>query len=554
MKKFMALMLAMLTLLVCFAGCGNPDQPDTPTVEEPNTLGDGITYDSNTYLPIVKTPITLEALLSDNGTVGKYEERTLWTEMAEKTGITVKLRCVVNGGDGEQAALVFMSRNYPDMSFRIDCPNHQDYKNEAASKGDIIELTNDILAQWAPNWYKIFQENPEIYSLSIHPDGKLYGLPQLDMDEASINLRDMQYVNKEWLDELGLDVPKTLDEFTNYLRAVKNSAGVGSIPANVVPLYVREWTNLGGWWSFLDMAGVYNGFNGDIVVNNETVVCNYLDPNVKLAVDYMTQLYSEGLVQDKSFVNYDQYILAIDESHTAKTPWFIGSYFGYWNCDHEFLEYVEPMSFGEDIPVYVRPTGIGTRLMMDNFYIFSSCKYPYAALRLMDTYATVEGTLRMGKGEVGYVYLQNEDGTYTTREDYVYGEDWSKFGLANYGPGFLNADIVEQLAGEEAKDGFSRSWAYYNIYKKYVPEDRIQFPAGALLYLTSDEQAEVTTIYNNLNNYVRRYFFQVIKGAKDLDDTYDAYLTQLEKMGINRYIELKQKAWDAYKANQITAE
>ncbi len=564
MKRFWALLLAMLLLLAAFAGCKTPDNPnpdnpnpdnpgiDDPVSDEPTSfVDDGNTYDSSTYLPIVKKPIELEAMLSDNGSQGNYAERTLWAEMEEKTGIKVNLRLVVNGEDGEAAQLVFVSRDYPDMSFRIDCPNWQNLIEEAAKVGDIVELDNNKLEKYAPNWYKTFQENPDIYRMSVHTDGKLYGLPNLEMQESAINLRDGMYVNGEWLDELGLEVPTTIDDFTEYLRAVKAAAGTGSIPANVVPLYVREWTNLGGWWSFLDMYGVYNGFNGDVVVDGTTVKTNYNDPNIRVPIKYLASLFQEGLASTSTFVAYGQYTTDIDEAGTSTKTWFIGSYFGFWNCDHEFLEYVAPLTFDDEVQPYVRDMGLQSRLLKDNFFIFTNCKSPIAALRLMDTYADPVGTLRMSRGELGYNYIKDDNGDYLLNEEWSIAEDWSVYGLYNYGPGFTDADTVAQLYSEDANDGFSREWAYHNIYKAYLPENMQQFPAAALAYLTPEEQAEVNTYYQALNGYVRRACYQWVTGATNLDDAWDKYLQKLEDYGINEYVALKQKAWDAYSAATV---
>ncbi len=487
-------------------------------------------------------------MLSDNGSQGDYNTRTLWAEMEEKTGIKISLRLVVYAEDGEQASLIFASRQYPDISFRLDSAGHQQLVNEAAAMGDIVEITDEMLTKYAPNWKKTFQENPDIYRLSIHTDGKLYGLPNLEIQESAINLRDCMFVNAEWLDELGFEVPTTIDEYTEYLRAVKAAAGTGSIPANAVPCYIREWSNLGGWWSFLDMYGIYNGFNGDVVKDGTTVITNYANPDIKVPIKYVAQLIKEGLASTSTFGTYAQMMTAIDEAGTSTTPWYIGSYFGFWNANHEFLEYVAPLKFDDETTPYVRDMGIESRLLMDNFFIFTNCKSPIAALRLMDTYATPEGTLRMSRGELGYNYKLTDEGTYILDEDYKISDNWDVYGLYNYGPGITPAETVAQLYSGEANDGFSREWAYQNIYKNYLPTDMQQFPATALAYLSEDEQKLVNEMYNDLNTYVRSMCYRFVTGKMDIDDMWDIYIERLEELGIEEYLSLKQKAWDAYSA------
>lgn len=555
MKK-LALILAVVMLLCCFAACGgggtNPGgntDPNKPTEKEPELLSDGVTYDSNTYLPIVKTPITLEAMLSDNGTQGDYNKRTLWQDIEDKTGIKINLRLVVNSGEGEAAALIFMGRDYPDISFRLDSKNHDVHVNDAALAGDIVELSEELLAAYAPNWKKIFDENPDVYKLSKHNDGKLYGLPNIEMLESSINLRDCMFINSEWLDELALDKPTTIDEFTDYLRAVKNAAGNGTIPSDVMPLYVRNWSNLGGWWNFMDMYGIYNGFNGEVVVDETTVVCNYTNPNMKVPIKYLKSLYDEGLVTMSSD-SYDQYMIEIDEAGTSRSPWRLGSYFGFWNCEHEWLDYLAPLTFNDTVQPYVRDMGINSRLLMDNYFIFTNCKYPIAALRLADTYAVGDNLLRMSRGEEGQNYKKLEDGTYVLNKDFNLATGWNVYGLYNYGPGYTSPEVVEQLYREDFNNGFSRSWAYENIYKDYLPTNMKQFPTEALAFLSEEDRSFISTTYNRMNTYVGQMTHAWITGNKgrDIDNDWDNYITQLNNIGLEKYLELKQQAWDAYSA------
>ena len=136
---------------------------------------------------------------------------------------------------------MFASREYPDVSFRIDTETV--LQNEACLAGDILELTDDMLSKFAPNWVSIFEKYPEIKTLSKQSNGKLYGLPQFVFETDAYELRDVHAINTAWLDELGMSVPETLDEYTAYLRAVKAAAGTGSIPSDVVPLLMRTNTN-----------------------------------------------------------------------------------------------------------------------------------------------------------------------------------------------------------------------------------------------------------------------------------------------------------------------
>ncbi len=269
LRKIFALVLAALSLLTLFAACGNgenPDNPDNPSNPGGYTgemLEGGNTYADPSMMPVVKNPITVSAMVRDPNVAGAvYQDRTIWKEFADTTGITLDLQ-VTTTIEPEQ--LMFASRNYPDIAFRIYVDTTQ---LEACYNGDILELTDEMLSKYAPNWYSLFTERPEVYRATLMPDGKLYSLPQIVMEESAYMMRDMHVINTTWLDELGLDMPTTLEEYTEFLRAVKNARGTGSIPENAAPLYMRmNVTNIGGYFSILDMFGVYQGLNYEIVEN-----------------------------------------------------------------------------------------------------------------------------------------------------------------------------------------------------------------------------------------------------------------------------------------------
>src|SRR5699024_2422115 len=58
------------------------------------------------------------------------------------------------------------------------------------------------------------------------PDGNIYSFPLIsDPEFASHRIQARPFINKKWLDELGMDMPKTTDEFYQYLTAVKEELG-----------------------------------------------------------------------------------------------------------------------------------------------------------------------------------------------------------------------------------------------------------------------------------------------------------------------------------------
>jgi len=94
--------------------------------------------------------------------------------------------------------------------------------SKSGDQGIFIPL-NDLIDEYAPNFKKILDENPDIRKAITFPDGNIYSFPQLIEPEFySSRIGPIPWINQEWLDTLGMDIPETTDEFYEYLKAVKN--------------------------------------------------------------------------------------------------------------------------------------------------------------------------------------------------------------------------------------------------------------------------------------------------------------------------------------------
>ena len=71
-----------------------------------------------------------------------------------------------------------------------------------------------------PNWQKWFEKYPNARKIATAPDGNIYSLPSIRDQKSYSSLRDALFINSEWLDKLGLEVPKTTEEFKNVLKSI----------------------------------------------------------------------------------------------------------------------------------------------------------------------------------------------------------------------------------------------------------------------------------------------------------------------------------------------
>ena len=71
------------------------------------------------------------------------------------------------------------------------------------------------------------------------------------MDENDYGMRDGWFINKDWLDKLGLDIPVTTDDFYNVLKAFRDASENGTLPADIIPWYFRYNQTVGGQYDIL---------------------------------------------------------------------------------------------------------------------------------------------------------------------------------------------------------------------------------------------------------------------------------------------------------------
>lgn len=93
---------------------------------------------------------------------------------------------------------------------------------KAINDGVIIKL-NDLINQHAPNLKQFLNDNPDIAKEVKTDSGTMYVIPSIGI--GKVNTFSGPIIRKDWLDELGLSVPETLEEWTHVLWSFKEKKG-----------------------------------------------------------------------------------------------------------------------------------------------------------------------------------------------------------------------------------------------------------------------------------------------------------------------------------------
>ena len=232
MKKTIAFLLALFMILGLFAGCKGGENTDESESggEAQKTLTVGIPQSS-----------TIESYTRGNG----------FTEyLEEKTGIKIKFYYFSNSpGEYRQQLALMCSANQklPDVIVGLNLGHY--VMNQYGEDGYFLDLT-DLIEEYAPNYKKALAElkekAPDVAEYASEKvknaeNGATYGMPRI-MPIATDSLQSLMHINKTWLDKLGLEPPKTVEELRTVLQAFKDNDCNGNGAHDEIALFGTSGT------------------------------------------------------------------------------------------------------------------------------------------------------------------------------------------------------------------------------------------------------------------------------------------------------------------------
>lgn len=122
-------------------------------------------------------------------------------------------------------------------------------------------------------------------------DGRLFGMPQVK-EKARYGV----LVRQDWLDNLGLEVPHTIDELADVARAFANDDPDGNGEDDTTGFYDRlESFDLG----FRSLTGYFGAGNVFEVNENDEIVASFGTDAFTEAMEWYRELYEDGAVNNE---------------------------------------------------------------------------------------------------------------------------------------------------------------------------------------------------------------------------------------------------------------
>ena len=292
-KRALALTGAAALTLGVLTGCGSA---------KPNPAAE---LDAAAVSFPLSETITLTALTHEPSFAGQeLNDRLIAQQLEQATNIHIDWTVYVDDQFGEKKQLALAKKQLPDLVF--DAQMSQYDLLRYAQDGTILAV-DELIGQYMPNLKKILDENPEYRALITAPDGHIYSFPwieELGSDREAIqSIGGIPWINKAWLDELGLEMPTTPEELTQVLRAFKQ-AHPDSLPLSFV-------MNGGNEDIGVLLSAFSYGDNADhYVVNNDgQVIYTLADEGIVPGLEWLHELYAEGLIDPEVFTHdYNTYV------------------------------------------------------------------------------------------------------------------------------------------------------------------------------------------------------------------------------------------------------
>jgi len=548
---------------------------DEPATEAPNTLPSWLHPGE---LPIVEegTEKTVSVFVKDmNNRVNDVSETWNYKFIEEMMNINLETTLFTDQNRNEIISLAFAGDELPDAIFAAGFSTAELVKY-GETEGQLIDLAPYITEEIMPNLYRILQEEPAYKDAWTSADGKIWSLGFVRDNTEADNLACVLY-NYESLEELGMDVPRTLDEFYEVLKAYKAK-------------YPDSYP-LGGSYSeynpsmfILNALGYVGNSSGDsIALRDGEVVFPVADREAYGEyLKFMNKLYEEELIHPDYFTMDKAAVQAVIRE--GKAIAVQGTPVTEIDTDDMYNWYAGyPLT--SDLNDTAQWPANNAVPSVGNFVLTSACEDPELVLAWVDFYFSYHGYQLMNKGAIQDVdpeewYLGEEPRTYDPATDgyiisgFVNNKDtwgaqakymnsrvrfipnavlgsflWEEDGVEANATAYLTkfdhlTTREELLANEEIQTQF---WWYLmvGVDHNFVPYVTTElFPS--YIYLDQDTSDEMTSLILPIKQYAEQESAKFITGVKSFDEL-DKYFDELEALGVDDYVEFYQEYYNSWK-------
>ena len=553
MKKFLAIVMALVIVLGLCACGGGSTKPGGSGDQTSNNNG-GAAAGEKVKLSI-GIPTNAMVLDHDNNALTKWVEETC----------NVELTFVEYSGGTDVATQISTTiaarQELPDILFGISLSDSviTRYGKDGYLR-DLTEYYADKEGKAKIFWDRVTNELSEydrdlVLRKITNPDtGAIYAVPCVEtslIDKQGFRI----WINQEWLDKLGLKAPTNNDELVTVLKAFRdNDCNGNGSKDDEIPLFTPK--NVGGGIDWLiNLFVYYNDSRKFLVGDDGTLTHVQTTDEYREALKFINYLREEKLLTSLAWTANGSEAKQITTPSNGVALCGIFSAHLTTNCamgNEVMYQYVPLKTWG----CAVRKD---TSCSLTTF-ITESCDYPERAFEMLMKMWSWDGSMRIRYGELGPNWDYADEGaksdigldaTYKLISDPLTQQStakWAKIAstLNVYAEGETAqvADNMDEWTQKKSKLHAEN----YALFCESEEENNPKIICPTLIY-TEDEKELTSMERTNTSDRANKAMTEFCTGVLDpnSDADWNAYLKELNDLGMSVWLELAQTTYDKQK-------
>ena len=551
-KQLIAFASAMALAVTSLAGCGKSEEstqkeavseaegtakedlplskyPETVTVHlggslNPNAkLPDGMTYDDNPYIDFLKEDLNIEVV---------YDWVASSTDFDEKMNLCIG------------------SNTVPEL-MNVNATQYR-----ALLKYDMIQPLDQYFDDYASDTLKGYVESggDELQKCITNDKGEMMAIPAPSMMVGEIN---EMWIRQDWLDNLGLEVPRTWDEMAAVAEAFVTQDPDGNGEADTIgilgPSNSDHMNAIGNNQYGLDP--LFSSFQSYpqywLQDEDGTVKYGSIQPETRVALEKIQKLYTDKLIDPEMLVrNNCQEAVLSGKVGIFFGPWWSGYTVGEATLagEADWRAYFTPLS--EDGKYYTHMPDPTSKYVV----VSKSCKNPEAAFKIISYLVANEQqwtddgitSSEMSCADFyplwnGYDNADEIEVSTDTLEKYLAGEitmddvDFSQHKLLK-----SDMEAVTELKKEPYDDFSLDKWNLDSDLAKSNLPRLVSLLVGGASYVNdkyipvynaySGQTETMETKWANLKKMEEETFAKIIMGKADISE-FDTFVENWKKQG-----------------------
>lgn len=545
--KLLSLLLALVLIAALIAGCTEssetPEPSEAPTSATPAT-SDPSADDQEEPSDAIRFPLAEtmeyslwmplhESHLRVNPTL---EDHPVYKELERRTNVHVNFIHPTYGSEEEVFGIMLASTSYPDV---FPTQHHTKGVADLYNQGIIIDLT-DFIPAYMPKYFTIINSDPALLKDVKQDSGQLLTLNTIN-DMVPLPWKGL-VVRQDLLNELGLPIPETYDEWETVLTGFRD-LGIRR------PLFTAN--NGSTDQNFESGFGIGMRLYRD----GSTVKYGPNEPGYREYLETMSRWFAAGLVDPEftgttgfegslglppmDVINRAEVGAAVAQSHTLGAQLFD---MGVADVEMYYSTAYPPVKNKGDGVTFSQVAGSG----LSGFALAISIDCDPAKLPTLMAY---------------FDYLYSEEGSILANYG-IEGESWEYDGNGN--PQYT--DIINSSGYDGVNTFHVYNYAFLTMPFLAIDKERIQGRPQEILdlqskwvvtgtersvlptlTLTEDEINIASTKLSDINTYADEISAKIIMGTESMS-AYDEFLSSIKAMGIDDVLAAYQAAFDRYNA------